>query len=96
MHIIFEVDDKTGRKIRLTKRQWAHVRQGHPEIEDVELIKSALASPIRISQPYQGKKFYYYRYCKNGKFAGNYLMVVVKYLNGHGFVISAFYVANLR
>lgn len=96
MSILFELADKTGRSIRLTKRQWGHIRQGHPEIEDMELVKSALKNPVRISQSYPGDKFHYYFYCKHGKFGGNYLMVIVKYLNGHGFVVSAFYVANLK
>ena len=27
--IFFEVVDKTGRKIRFTKRQWSHIIKGH-------------------------------------------------------------------
>jgi len=30
----FEIVDKTGRKIRLTRKQWSHIRQDHPEIEN--------------------------------------------------------------
>ncbi len=33
MNIIFEVIDKTGRKLRMTEKQWAsHIVRRHPEI----------------------------------------------------------------
>ena len=32
--MIFEILDKTGRKNRLTKEQWSHIRKTHPEVEN--------------------------------------------------------------
>jgi len=34
MDEIFEVEDKSGRRIRLTRRQWSHIRQDHPNVEN--------------------------------------------------------------
>ena len=93
---IFEIIDKTGRKIRLTQKQWSHIRQDHPEIKDEELLKDVLKNPTQITQPYEGEKYYYYKYYKNRKGPDKYLMVIVKYLNGGGFVITSFYVKSIR
>ena len=92
---VFEVVDKSGRKIRLTNKQWKHIIRDHPEISDDEVIKETLENPIKITQPYRVRKHYYYKYYKDRKFPDKFLMVVVKYLNGDGFVISAFYVRHI-
>jgi len=94
--MFFEVIDKTGRKIRLTGKQWKHIKQDHPEIRDEEVLKETLEKPIKITQPYEGTKNYYYNYYKHRKGLDKYLMVIVNYLNGKGFVISAFYVNYIR
>ena len=96
MESIFETTDKTRRKIRLTKKQWIHIRQDHPEIENEELIRETLEDPTKITRPYEGKKYYYYRYYKNREDSDKYLLVIVNYLNGDGFVITAHYVAYIK
>ncbi|MEK6922646.1 MAG: hypothetical protein AABX08_02495 [Nanoarchaeota archaeon] len=93
MDKIFEVIDKAGRKIRLTKKQWSHVRQDHPEVEEDE-IKKVLQKPLKIVD--KGKnKFFYYQYFKNKKPPAKYLRVIVNYLNGEGFIITAYFVRNI-
>ena len=47
MEDIFEVKDKTGRKIRLTREQWNHIKAEHPEIEKEE-VQLAIEKPIKI------------------------------------------------
>jgi hypothetical protein len=45
MHI-FEIIDQTGRKIKLTKRQWSHINKKHPDLAGKdEEIKRALEKP---------------------------------------------------
>ncbi len=93
MHAIFEIKDKTGRKIRLTKEQWGHIKQFHFNIT-VEDIESTLTKPTAImSSDRDPEAKWYYRYNKNYK---NYLMVSVKYLNGEGFVITAHHVDKIK
>jgi len=58
---IFEVQDKTGRKIRLPKDRWNHIRIEHPEIIEPEEIEQALkmsqnASTTKNSADVENKK----------------------------------------
>ncbi|MEK6934001.1 MAG: hypothetical protein AABW75_03935 [Nanoarchaeota archaeon] len=34
MSNIFEITDKTGRNIQLTKEKWSHIVQHHPDMSD--------------------------------------------------------------
>ncbi len=45
---IFEITDKTGRKIRLTQERWSHITREHPEIVNLEEVKDTLISPFTI------------------------------------------------
>ena len=47
MSNIFEVIDKTGRKIRLSKERWKHIRMEHPEIVNSEDIEEVIKKPIK-------------------------------------------------
>ena len=95
MDFVFEVNDKTGREIRLTSRQWKHILDhGDVDVEDLENVKGALTSPSSLlMQNLDENKGNYYLYKKEKR---KYLMIVVKYLNGNGFVITAFYVKNVK
>lgn len=93
MDNIFEIIDKTERKIRLTSRQWRHIQQDHPNTVFVEDIKESLKSPIRIIQKKINTAFYYL-YFKHRKEPAKYLKTIVKYLNGEGFVITSYFVKN--
>lgn len=90
MDYIFEVVDKTGRKIRLTKKQWSHITIKHPDMSGKEEeIKKVLGNPdIILPHKFDDMARNYYLYNKNEK---AYLLVSVKYLNGEGFIITSFY-----
>jgi hypothetical protein len=90
----FDVKDKTGRTIHITKEQWSHI-QKHPEMSNsVEQIKETLMHPITITSfEYDSQVGFYYRFYKERK---DYLLVLVKYLNGNGFVITAFYTDKIK
>jgi len=94
MFNIFEIIDKTGRKIRLTKERWAHIAVKHPDLSDkVEEIKLALEKPtIILPHKYDNNKRNYHRYQKETQ---DYLLVIVKYLNGEGYIATAFYASKL-
>ncbi|HLD07323.1 MAG TPA: hypothetical protein VJC16_07390 [Candidatus Nanoarchaeia archaeon] len=95
MDTVFEIGDKTGRKIRLTRTQWKHISHEHPTVTNIEEIKETLQKPIRIKpsayDPLSVAGYYWFN--KDRK---RYLCVSVKYLNGEGFVITAFYMRNIR
>ena len=97
MDYIFEIIDKTGRKIRLTKRQWGHITSPtspHAYMTNyLEEIKQTLVNPDKtINSIYDDYKSNYYKYYKNKK---RYLRIIIKYLNGDGFVISAYFVKHV-
>lgn len=93
VNIIFEVVDKTGRKIRLTDKQWKHILKRHPDmINYLEEIKETLKNPIRISDYNIDEEVrYYYKFFKHKIGPYKYLMISIKYLNGEGFIITAYF-----
>ena len=98
MNIIFEIVDKTGRKIRLTKEQWKHITSPsspHAYMTNyLEEVKETLIKPDKIIESvYDKYKINFYKYYKN---IGKYLKVIVKYLNGDGYVITSYFVKILR
>lgn len=94
---VFEVVDKTGRKIHLSKERWKHIT--HPSslhaymTNHLEEIKSVLINPDSITESHgDADKVNYYKYNKEKK---EYFRVIVRYLNGDGFVITAYIVRNI-
>jgi len=88
MNNIFEVIDKTSRKIRLTKRQWEHIMRRHPYMgKYVEEIKETIKMPDKLIIKLYNKG-YYYKHYKYLKKPNRFILVVVKYLNDEGFIIT--------
>lgn len=96
MGLIFEVNNKSGRKIHLSNERWAHINQEHPEIAPhLEDIKDALINPLKVVQyEYDKGIHYHYKYFKRRR--PEYLLIIVKYLNNHGFIITAYFVRNIK
>ena len=86
---IFEIEDKSGRKIHLSNERWSHI-QKHPDMSgQIEQIKETLTNPDKITEfEYDPDVRFYYRYYKDRK---EYLFISVKYLNGEGFIITSFH-----
>ena len=95
---IFEVVDKTGRKIRLTNRQWGHINKRHPAVANYfEKFKGILQSPDMIKNSNINKGIsLYYKYDKNLKSPNKYFLMIVKYLNGDGFIVSVFFEKDIK
>ncbi|MBI3623422.1 hypothetical protein HY212_05085 [Candidatus Pacearchaeota archaeon] len=91
---VFETIDKSGRKIRLTKKQWEHITVEHPDVTQEE-IKLTIQNPLKIIEK-TNERYFYYQYFKYKKSPTNYLRVIVKYLNGGGYVITAYFVKDIR
>ena len=94
---IFEVEDKSGRKIHLSDERWKHLNQDHPEVAPyLEDIKETLKNPLKITTyEFDENVKYYHKYFKEREEA-KYLLVIVKYLNEHGFIITAYFVRNIK
>ncbi|MEK6819772.1 MAG: PBECR2 nuclease fold domain-containing protein [Nanoarchaeota archaeon] len=92
MDYIFEIIDKSGRRIHLSKERWKHIIKKHPEVEEYELIKETIEKPDKITQYHKDETIYYfYKYYKHKPVFKKYLLVVVKYLNKEGYVLSAYF-----
>ncbi len=98
MDFIFEVIDLSGKKIHLSKEQWIHINEEHPEISAfLEDMKEILVKPDKYIQPeYDESIRYFYKYYKNRKSKAKYLLVLVKYLNGKGFIITSYFTRNIK
>ena len=98
MKVIFEITDKTGRKIRLTNRQWSHILKRHYDMTNYqEEIKETLKNPQKITDhPYDKNSRYYYNYLKHKQGPNKYLLVIVNYLNGEGFVVTTYFRRNVK
>ncbi len=98
MEIILEVTDKTGRKIHLSKERWRHITTTHPEMVNyLDEIKETIEKPLKIT-PHtvkEGLRFYY-TYQKHRKHPEKYLRLIIKYLNGDGFIITAQFVRHIK
>ena len=91
MKNIFETTDKTGRRIHLSKERWSHIRKKHPEIENHEELEMAIKNPDKITRYGSDDSIgFYYKYFKHKPSPDKYLLVLVKYLNGQGYVITAY------
>ena len=89
---LFQLTDKTGRKIHLSNESRKIIRKKHPEVESYEKIEETLKYPTKITDYSIDESIrYYYRYYKHLPSPDKYLFVVVKYLNGTGFVVTAYF-----
>lgn len=97
MDALFEVIDKSKRIIRLTKKQWKHIAAEHPEvITHGDDIQETLKNPVKIIvYPFDNNIRGYYKYIKKRSHAAKNLLVVVKYLNGSGFIITTYFVRHI-
>ena len=95
---IFEIMDKTGRKIHLTDERLNHIKK-HPEFSGqniLSIIEQTIKNPVKVTEyPLDPQIRYYYSYNKNRASKAKYLRVIIKYLNGEGFVITAFFVVDV-
>ena len=61
----------------------------------LEEIKETLKNPIKIIDYSINEDIrYYYSYYKNKK--APYLLVIVKYLNGEGFVVTSYFMNKIK
>ena len=94
MKIHFEVISSLGKKIRVTKNYWNKIIETkHRLMKGKEyLAKSALENPEQIRRSRKDQNVYLY-YRKIGK---NYNCVVVRHLNGDGFIITTYITDRIK
>jgi len=95
---VFEVKNKNGKLIYLTNERYEHIKK-HPEMRNPDIL-AVIEQTIRNPHTVRGYSldpniWYYYSYHKDRKSKARYLRIIVKYLNGEGFVITAYFVTNI-
>ncbi|MEK6811781.1 MAG: PBECR2 nuclease fold domain-containing protein [Nanoarchaeota archaeon] len=98
MNNVFEITDKNGKRIRLTDKQHTHMMEEHPYMHEyIENIKETLQKPDRIANyGFDEDIFYFYKSYKNLPPPNRFLLVIVKYLNGEGFIVSSYLEKNIK
>lgn len=49
MDYVFEIKDKSGRKIHLSKERWRHIREYHTDVENSEEILETIRKPDKMA-----------------------------------------------
>ncbi|MDP3728973.1 MAG: hypothetical protein Q8R18_06005 [bacterium] len=88
--MLFEIKEKTGKDIHLSEKRWSHIMKEHPNVQ-MEEIKRTIEAPTKVVPSKYDPIHVRYYYSFN-KLRKQYLLIAVRYLNGHGFVITAYYV----
>jgi len=97
MNHIFKIIDKAGREIHLSKERWTHIRKKHPEVKDWELIKETLEKEDKVINDESSESIkYFYKFYKHAKKPDRYLCVVINYLNGESYVLTAYFTRNIK
>ena len=98
MNIIFEVIDKNEKLIRLTNKQHSHIMDEHPYMHKyIEEIKETLQKPDKITSfSLNPDVHYFYKGYKHLEKSNKFVLVIAKYLNGEGYIISTYLEKNIR
>ncbi|OQY68259.1 hypothetical protein B6D29_01045 [Microgenomates bacterium UTCPR1] len=93
-NILFEAKDIFGKNIRTTKDYWNKIfliKHKELKVSQSEVIK-LLQNPDEVRKSVQDP--FIYLFYKN--LDKKYLVVVVKYLNNHGFVVTIYKTSKLK
>lgn len=92
--MLFQVESKVKKKITISREHWKHISEiKHPEVGGLEnKIKQTLINPIEIKRSNSDRNVYLYY----SKYKSNFLCVVTRHLNGHGFVITAYITSKIK
>jgi hypothetical protein len=94
---IFEIRSQLDKHIRLTKTQWEHITLKHKELHGQESkIRLTLQDPDFVLYSQSDGNHQYHRLFKETPVSEKHLLVIVKHLNGEGFVITAFFLSKIR
>lgn len=90
----FEVTSSLGKRIRISEEYWQKIIETkHPVMAGQdELVKQALTNPEQVRRSRKDAAVHlHYR-----KSDGRYCCVVVKHLNGDGFVVTAYFTDTIK
>ncbi len=93
---MFIIEDYKSRKLYLSKERWKHISQHHPEIVNyMDEIKYTLRKPDKIvTVDFDENIQYYHRFIKHKAGSDKVLLIIVKYINHSGFIITAYFIKH--
>ena len=95
--IIFTVKSILDKKVRLTHTQWNHTIFRHMELQgQEEKVKQTLQQLQIVFYSASDDNYHYYRLYSTTPVTKKYLLLIVKHLNGEGFIITAFFLREIR
>ncbi len=95
MSNVLEVIGKQGKRVYLSKERWKHISKHHPNVNNLHDIEETVKNPISTISDEEEGIVAYFRHFKLREGPAKYLKVVVKYLNGEGYIITSYYVKSL-
>lgn len=94
---IFEIQSPLNKKLRLTKIQWEHITLKHKELKNQQSkLIDALQDPDFVLYSQNDDNYQYHKWFSKTPVSEKHLLVVVKHLNGEGFVITAFFLSKVK
>ena len=97
MTVIFEVVSKIGKEVRLTDVQWTHMKARHKELRNqIGKMRLVLTEPDSIWHSPREEVYHFYRRFTKTPVSEKYLLLVVKYVDDEGFVVTGFFVSRIR
>ena len=95
--VVFKILSKTGRVVSLDEERWRHVLE-HPEMKNqLDRIKETAVNPDEVrASVYDLSVLLFYKLYEETPVTGKYLMVVMKSLNGEGFIVTAFFTDKVK
>jgi len=97
MGSVWEVIAYDGRRVRLTESQKRHISFFHPEaLVREERLKETLAKPDLVVRGGQSTTRVLYRHYEATPVTSKHLAVVVRALNGEGFIVTSYFTDKVR
>ncbi len=96
MSHIFEIRKIKTKNISMPEKSWTHIIRKHPQIASYqEEIKETLSKPDTIINQHREDEDVRYYY-KHRESKNKFLLIIIKYKNGTGFIISVHFVRNIK
>ena len=94
---IFNIVSNLDRKIKLTEVQWKHIKSRHKElVGQTNKMIETLNDPDTVFYSNKDDVHHYCKLFQKTPVSKKYLLVIVKHINGEGFIITTFFVSKLR
>lgn len=95
--VVFKTLSIQNKGIRLTEPQWSHIKGKHAECEgQTDKMISTITNPDVIYFDGREDVYHYLKHFHRTPVTEKFMLVIVRHLNGEGFVITAFFISKIR